>query len=148
MEMLGHWPSPPHWVPMMAPSHHSSDVLEVCVVDRVGPQAPVPPAAGEPVCGEVRVNLKSGWEGGTILTLCPPGLERNAVSRDERSGMPFWNAVVAISSSTGDPGSCYNSAGDLGGQDGAGGTTPKSSKSGHSGRGKFRDWPWAASEDR
>lgn len=56
--------------------------------------------------------------------------------------------MIAIASATGDSGSCYKSAGDIGSQDAAGGITSKFSKNGHPGRWKLGNWPWAAGTDR
>lgn len=92
---------------------------------------------GELACGEAGVNLKgrSGGNNSHIMSW----LQMPSAGM-ERSRMHFENAVVAISSPTGDP--------DLGSQDAARGTPSKFSKSDHLGTWRFGDWPRAASGDR
>lgn len=153
MELPGHLPFVLHWV-LAFQLGDVSDVLGVCVVSRVGPRAPVPwrlvsQSVGR--SGLIRRADRSGRGGwrGTILTLCPPGLERNAISRDEKEWDVFlecsdcnfqchWRFQLLLQG-------CWTP---VGSPDAAGGIISKFSKNSHPGRWKLRDWPWAAGRDR
>lgn len=146
-EMLRHLSFASYWVLVFQLDNVSRPLLLGCsrsLCERKGWfSCTCPLATGELVCREAGVNLKGRGRGRNNSYIMSSWLRRLSAGV-KRSGMPFWNAVAAISRATGDHShtECWRL------KNTAGGTTSKFSKNGHPGSWMLEDWPGPASGDR